>query len=47
MLFGDLIPGSIVVVDVEGEGDDRTFTFTPTPKAELPDTPPMEAADQD
>jgi ATPases with chaperone activity, ATP-binding subunit len=47
MLFGDLQPGSIVVVDVEGEGDDRTFTFTPTPKAELPDTPPMEAADQD
>ncbi len=47
MLFGDLQPGSIVVVDVEGEGDDRTFTFSPTPKAELPDTPPMEAADQD
>ena len=47
MLFGDLQPGSIVVVDVEGEGDDRTFTFAPTPKAELPDTPPMEAADQD
>jgi ATP-dependent Clp protease ATP-binding subunit ClpC len=47
MLFGDLQPGSIVVVDVEGEGDDRTFTFSPTPKAELPDAPPMEAADQD
>ena len=47
MLFGDLAPGSIVVVDIEGEGDDRTFTFTPTPKAELPDTPPVEAADQD
>lgn len=47
MLFGDLQPGSIVVVDVEGEGDDRAFTFAPTPKAELPDTPPMEAADQD
>jgi ATP-dependent Clp protease ATP-binding subunit ClpC len=47
MLFGDLQPGSIVVVDVEGEGDDRTFTFSPTLKAELPDAPPMEAADQD
>ena len=47
MLFGDLVPGSIVVVDIEGEGDERTFTFTPTPKAELPDTPPVEAADQD
>ena len=29
MLFGDLNPGSIVVVDVDGEGDDRTFSFTP------------------
>jgi len=44
MLFGDLVPGSIVVVDVEGEGDDRTFTFAPTPKAELPDAPPIETA---
>jgi ATP-dependent Clp protease ATP-binding subunit ClpC len=47
MLFGDLKPGSIVVVDVEGEGDERTFTFTPTPKAELPDAPPIEAAEQE
>jgi ATP-dependent Clp protease ATP-binding subunit ClpC len=45
MLFGDLNPGSIVVVDVEGEGDERTFSFTPTPKAELPDTPPIETAE--
>ena len=45
MLFGDLNPGSIVVVDVDGEGDDRTFSFTPTPKAELPDTPPIETAE--
>jgi ATP-dependent Clp protease ATP-binding subunit ClpC len=47
MLFGDLNPGSIVVVDVEGEGDDRAFTFSPTPKAELPDVPPIEAAEQE
>jgi len=47
MLFGDLTPGSIVVVDVDGEGDDRTFSFTPTPKAELPDAPPIEAAEQE
>ena len=47
MLFGDLNPGSIVVVDVEGEGDERTFTFAPTPKAELPDTPPVETAEQE
>jgi ATP-dependent Clp protease ATP-binding subunit ClpC len=47
MLFGDLVPGSIVLVDVEGEGDDRTFTFAPTPKAELPDIPPIETAEQE
>ncbi len=45
MLFGDLNPGSIVVVDVEGDGDERTFSFTPTPKAELPDAPPIETAE--
>ena len=45
MLFGDLNPGSIVVVDVEGEGDERTMSFTPTPKAELPDAPPIETAE--
>ncbi|MEC9180616.1 MAG: ATP-dependent Clp protease ATP-binding subunit [Actinomycetota bacterium] len=45
MLFGDLNPGSIVVVDVEGEGDERTVSFTPTPKAELPDAPPIETAE--
>ena len=43
MLFGDLVPGSIVVVDVTGEGAEREFTFTPTPKAELPDAPPVES----
>ena len=47
MLFGDLVPGSIVLVDVEGEGDDQTFTFAPTPKAELPDIPPIETAEQE
>jgi len=44
MLFGDLKPGSIVVVDVNTEGQDEPFTFTATPKAELPDVPPVEAA---
>lgn len=44
MLFGDLQPGSIVVVDVTGEGTEREFTFTSTPKAELPDSPPVETA---
>jgi len=44
MLFGDLLPGNIVVVDVEGEGDDREFTFVATPREVLPDLPPVEAA---
>jgi ATP-dependent Clp protease ATP-binding subunit ClpC len=44
LLFGDLTPGSIVVVDVATEDSDEPFTFTATPKAELPDVPPIEAA---
>ncbi|MSO27180.1 MAG: ATP-dependent Clp protease ATP-binding subunit [Candidatus Nanopelagicales bacterium] len=44
MLFGEMPQGSIVVVDVTGEGADREFAFTATPKAELPDSPPIEAA---
>ena len=44
MLFGDLKPGNIVVVDVEGEGDTRELTFTATPRVELPDMPPVETA---
>jgi ATP-dependent Clp protease ATP-binding subunit ClpC len=44
MLFGDLLPGNIVVVDVEGEGDSREFTFSSTPREVLPDSPPVEAA---
>ena len=44
LLFGDLEPGSIVVVDVEGEGSDREFTFAATPRTPLPDAPPVEAA---
>ncbi len=44
ILFGDLLPGNIVVVDVQGEGDTREFTFTATPRVVLPDLPPVEAA---
>ncbi len=44
LLFGDLTPGSIVVVDVAPEGSDEAFTFTATPMEELPDVPPIEAA---
>jgi ATP-dependent Clp protease ATP-binding subunit ClpC len=48
MLYGEVGPGQIVVVDVEGaeEGDPAsgTFTFKGEPKTELPDLPPIEAA---
>jgi ATP-dependent Clp protease ATP-binding subunit ClpC len=36
ILFGDLRPGSIVVVDVEGEGAERTFVFRGEAKSEVP-----------
>ncbi|HET6698713.1 MAG TPA: ATP-dependent Clp protease ATP-binding subunit, partial [Nocardioidaceae bacterium] len=44
MLYGEVGPGQIVLVDVEGEGAEAHFTFTGTPKSELPDLPPIEAA---
>ena len=44
MLFGELQPGSIVLIDVTGEGDEREFTFAATPKESLPDAPPIETA---
>jgi ATP-dependent Clp protease ATP-binding subunit ClpC len=46
MLYGEVGPGQIVLVDVDpGEGpDDSTavFTFKGEPKSELPDLPPIE-----
>jgi ATP-dependent Clp protease ATP-binding subunit ClpC len=39
ILFGELKPGEIIVVDVEGEGAEATYTFKGAPKATLPDTP--------
>jgi ATP-dependent Clp protease ATP-binding subunit ClpC len=39
ILFGELKPGEIIVVDVEGIGAEATFTFKGAPKATLPDTP--------
>jgi ATP-dependent Clp protease ATP-binding subunit ClpC len=44
LLFGEIDPGSIVVVDVVDGPDGPEFTFTGTPKAELPDVPPIETA---
>jgi len=42
MLYGEVRPGQIILVDVEGEGVDATFTFKGEPKSELPDLPPIE-----
>ncbi len=36
ILFGELRPGSIVVVDVVGEGAERAFTFRGETKSEVP-----------
>jgi ATP-dependent Clp protease ATP-binding subunit ClpC len=44
MLYGEVGPGQIVLVDVEGEGADATFSFNGTRKTELPDAPPVEEA---
>jgi ATP-dependent Clp protease ATP-binding subunit ClpC len=37
MLFGDLKPGEIVIIDVEGEGDEATFSIRGEFKGELSD----------
>lgn len=37
MLFGDLKPGEIIFVDVEGEGAEAAFTFRGEFKGELSD----------
>jgi ATP-dependent Clp protease ATP-binding subunit ClpC len=42
MLYGEVRPGQIILVDVEGEGVDAKFTFRGEPKSELPDLPPLE-----
>jgi ATP-dependent Clp protease ATP-binding subunit ClpC len=42
MLYGEVRPGQIILVDVEGEGAKATFTFRGEQKAELPDLPPIE-----
>ena len=42
MLYGEVRPGQIILVDVEGEGTEAVFTFKGEQKSELPDLPPME-----
>ncbi|MGZ4453337.1 MAG: AAA family ATPase, partial [Nocardioides sp.] len=44
MLYGEVGPGQIVLVDVEGEGPGATFTFKGQKVEALPDAPPFEAA---
>ena len=39
ILYGELKPGQLVVVGIEGEGDSRVLTFTGEEKSELPDSP--------
>src|SRR6201981_2330968 len=47
ILFGELRPGQIVIVDVEGEGEEAQFTFKGVPKpSEVPDTPSAEIASE-
>ena len=46
MLYGEVGPGQIVLVDVEGTGPQATFTFHGQKIAELPDLPPLEAAEE-
>jgi ATP-dependent Clp protease ATP-binding subunit ClpC len=45
MLYGEVGPGQIVLVGVEGEGPTATFTFEGQKVGELPDLPPFETAE--
>jgi ATP-dependent Clp protease ATP-binding subunit ClpC len=42
ILFSELKPGEIVVVDVADPGSENPFTFTGNPRVPAPDTPPVE-----
>ena len=42
ILFAELKPGEIVVVDVADPGSENAFTFTGTPRSAAPDVPPVE-----
>ncbi len=45
MLFGEIGPGEIVLVDVEGSGPGAELTFTGQKNSSVPDVPPLETAD--
>ncbi|MPN22463.1 ATP-dependent Clp protease ATP-binding subunit ClpC1 [bioreactor metagenome] len=42
ILFGDLKPGEVVLVDVAPEGSEDPFVFRGVPQSDVPDTPPVE-----
>jgi ATP-dependent Clp protease ATP-binding subunit ClpC len=44
ILYGELKPGSIVLVDSDGAEKDPQFTFVGSPKAKIPDVADVEAA---
>ncbi|HEY9394289.1 MAG TPA: AAA family ATPase, partial [Nocardioides sp.] len=44
MLYGDIGPGEIVLVDVDGEGPAAQFTFKGQKRSVVPDVPPLEGA---
>jgi ATP-dependent Clp protease ATP-binding subunit ClpC len=44
ILYGELKPGSIVLVDTDGAEKDAQFTFVGSPKATIPDVATVEAA---
>ena len=47
ILFGELRPGQIVIVDAEGSGETAKFTFTGVPKPDVvPDAPAPEMASE-
>ena len=43
MLFGEIGPGQIVLVGVEGEGPEAKFTFQGQKNSTVPDVPPLAA----
>ncbi|MDQ1617225.1 MAG: ATP-dependent Clp protease ATP-binding subunit ClpC, partial [Actinomycetota bacterium] len=47
ILFGEVRPGQIVLVDVAPESDEEVFSFVGEQKATLPDAPPVETAAPD
>ena len=47
MLFGEIPRGSNVLVDVATGEDGLEFTFASSPKADVPDSPPVETAGTD